>query len=97
MEPAHCNHSLDICIRMAYRCTSCLCPLPTFLRQYHYLGCFHEDGLADTFDGFGGGWGRAQILRIMKDSRVGTYALVGTSLTLWLKIQVFVLSFPMRL
>ncbi|PNH03985.1 Cobalamin synthase [Tetrabaena socialis] len=48
-------------------------------------GCFHEDGLADTFDGFGGGWGRAQILRIMKDSRVGTYALVGTALTLQLK------------
>ncbi|KXZ55222.1 hypothetical protein GPECTOR_3g364 [Gonium pectorale] len=48
-------------------------------------GCFHEDGLADTFDGFGGGWGRAQILRIMKDSRVGTYALVGTALALQLK------------
>lgn len=32
-------------------------------------GCFHEDGLADCFDGFGGGWGRTQILRIMKDSR----------------------------
>lgn len=32
-------------------------------------GCFHEDGLSDCFDGFGGGWGRAQILRIMKDSR----------------------------
>lgn len=29
-------------------------------------GCFHEDGLADTMDSFGGGWGRAQILRIMK-------------------------------
>eukprot|EP00198_Chlamydomonas_reinhardtii_P000775 XP_001690110.1 predicted protein [Chlamydomonas reinhardtii] len=48
-------------------------------------GCFHEDGLADTFDGFGGGWGRNQILRIMKDSRVGTYALVGTALALQLK------------
>lgn len=35
-------------------------------------GCFHEDGLADCFDGFGGGWGKSQILRIMKDSRVGT-------------------------
>jgi len=43
-------------------------------------GCFHEDGLADTLDSFGGGWGRAQILRIMKDSRVGTYAVVGVSL-----------------
>lgn len=40
-------------------------------------GCFHEDGLADTIDGFGGGWGRSQILRIMKDSRVGTYAVVS--------------------
>ncbi|GJM62482.1 adenosylcobinamide-GDP ribazoletransferase [Persicobacter diffluens] len=36
-------------------------------------GAFHEDGLADAFDGFGGGWSRAQILEIMKDSRVGTY------------------------
>ena len=50
-------------------------------------GCFHEDGLADCFDGFGGGWGRAQILRIMKDSRIGTYALVGTSLVLYLKLH----------
>jgi hypothetical protein len=40
-------------------------------------GCFHEDGLSDCFDGFGGGWGKVQILRIMKDSRIGTYALVG--------------------
>lgn len=35
--------------------------------------------------GFGGGWGRVQILRIMKDSRVGTYALVGMALVLQLK------------
>lgn len=43
-------------------------------------GCFHEDGLGDTLDGFGGGWTKAQILRIMKDSRVGSYACVGLSL-----------------
>ena len=43
-------------------------------------GCFHEDGLADTIDGFGGGWTKAQILRIMKESRVGSYALMGGSL-----------------
>merc|ERR1719387_271777 len=36
-------------------------------------GCFHEDGLADTSDGFGGGWTRRQIKRIMADSRVGSY------------------------
>lgn len=37
-------------------------------------------------DGFGGGWGRVQILRIMKDSRVGTYALVGTVLVQAVKL-----------
>ena len=43
-------------------------------------GAFHEDGLADTFDGIGGGLNRDQSLEIMKDSRLGTYgtaALVG--------------------
>src|SRR3569833_4192228 len=45
-------------------------------------GAFHEDALADAFDGFGGGWSREQVLAIMKDSRVGSYALVGVTLTL---------------
>ncbi|MFX7768368.1 adenosylcobinamide-GDP ribazoletransferase, partial [Acinetobacter baumannii] len=30
-------------------------------------GAFHEDGLADCFDAFGGGWSKEQILTIMKD------------------------------
>jgi hypothetical protein len=37
-------------------------------------------------DGFGGGWGRTQILRILRDSRVGTYALVGVALLLQIKL-----------
>ena len=36
-------------------------------------GAFHEDGLADTADGFGGGFTREKKLSIMKDSRIGTY------------------------
>jgi adenosylcobinamide-GDP ribazoletransferase len=40
-------------------------------------GAFHEDGFADCCDGFGGGWRREQVLAIMKDSRIGTYAAVG--------------------
>lgn len=40
-------------------------------------GGFHEDGLGDFFDGFGGGKTKADILRIMKDSHVGSYALIG--------------------
>ena len=49
-------------------------------------GAFHEDGLADSLDALGGGWGRTQILRIMQDTRVGTYALVGTILILGMKL-----------
>lgn len=40
-------------------------------------GAFHEDGLADVFDGFGGGWTKERILDIMKDSRLGTYGVVA--------------------
>lgn len=43
-------------------------------------GAFHEDGLADVADGLWGGWTVADRLRIMRDSRLGTYgtvALVG--------------------
>lgn len=40
-------------------------------------GAFHEDGLADVFDGFGGGWTKEKILTIMKDSRVGAYGVIA--------------------
>lgn len=40
-------------------------------------GAFHEDGLADTCDAFGGGWSRERILEIMKDSRIGSFGTVG--------------------
>ena len=40
-------------------------------------GAFHEDGLSDTADGLGGGWEKARILAIMKDSRVGSYGVVA--------------------
>jgi adenosylcobinamide-GDP ribazoletransferase len=40
-------------------------------------GAFHEDGLGDFLDGFGGGKTKVDILRIMKDSYIGSYALIG--------------------
>lgn len=40
-------------------------------------GALHEDGVADFCDGFGGGWTREKILEILKDSRVGTYGMLG--------------------
>ncbi len=40
-------------------------------------GALHEDGLADFCDGFGGGRDKEGILRIMKDSHIGTYGVIG--------------------
>ncbi|MCC8117154.1 MAG: adenosylcobinamide-GDP ribazoletransferase [Bacteroidales bacterium] len=50
-------------------------------------GALHEDGLADFFDGMGGGRTRERILEIMKDSHIGTYGVLGLvmyMLVLWL-------------
>jgi len=51
-------------------------------------GAFHEDGFADSCDGFGGGFTRERVLAIMKDSRVGSYATIGVALLLALKYQL---------
>jgi len=48
-------------------------------------GAFHEDGLADMFDGVGGGLNRERALEIMKDSRIGTYGAAALILALALK------------
>jgi adenosylcobinamide-GDP ribazoletransferase len=51
-------------------------------------GAFHEDGLADSIDGFGGGWTKAQALAIMKDSRIGSYGAIGIGMALLAKFQL---------
>lgn len=51
-------------------------------------GAFHEDGLADAADGFGGGHTPERILEIMKDSRVGTYGALALALSLSLKMVI---------
>ena len=48
-------------------------------------GGLHEDGLADTADGLGGGWNVEDKLRIMQDSRIGTYGSLALTLMLLLK------------
>ncbi len=40
-------------------------------------GALHEDGLADFFDGMGGGYNKEHILRIMKDSHIGTFGVLA--------------------
>lgn len=51
-------------------------------------GAFHEDGLADTADGLGGGWTKQQKLAIMKDSRVGTFGAIALWFALALKFYL---------
>lgn len=51
-------------------------------------GAFHEDGFSDTCDGFGGGWGKEQILAIMKDSRIGAYGVIGIFFVLGMKFAL---------
>jgi adenosylcobinamide-GDP ribazoletransferase len=45
-------------------------------------GALHEDGLADTADGPGGGATRERALEIMRDSRIGTYGALALIVTL---------------
>jgi len=57
----------------------------SMIASVYITGAFHEDGFADTCDGFGGGYTPIRKLEIMKDSRVGAYGLIGMILILLLK------------
>jgi adenosylcobinamide-GDP ribazoletransferase len=48
-------------------------------------GCLHEDGLADTADGFGGGDTREKKLDIMRDSRIGAYGVCALVIALLIR------------
>src|SRR5438132_7173265 len=54
---------------------------------------FHEDGLADSFDGFGGGWTKDRVLEIMRDSRIGTYGTLALIFVIFGKL-IFLSSLP---
>jgi adenosylcobinamide-GDP ribazoletransferase len=60
----------------------------SMLTTLYITGAFHEDGFADTCDGFGGGYEKNKILHIMKDSRLGTYGTVGLIGIIGLKYTV---------
>jgi adenosylcobinamide-GDP ribazoletransferase len=45
-------------------------------------GALHEDGFADACDGLGGSRPRERVLEIMRDSRIGTYGVLGLGLML---------------
>jgi adenosylcobinamide-GDP ribazoletransferase len=45
-------------------------------------GALHEDGLADTADGFGGGRDAGRKLEIMRDSRIGSFGSLALMVAL---------------
>jgi adenosylcobinamide-GDP ribazoletransferase len=49
-------------------------------------GCLHEDGLADTADGFGGGTTQERKLEIMRDSRIGSYGAAALIFSIMLRV-----------
>jgi adenosylcobinamide-GDP ribazoletransferase len=49
-------------------------------------GALHEDGLADTADGLGGGWNVEKRLAIMKDSRIGAYGTLALMFDIALRV-----------
>jgi adenosylcobinamide-GDP ribazoletransferase len=64
-------------------------PLPAILSTAVTIlmtGAIHEDGLADTADGLGGGMTRERALEIMKDPRIGVFGTIALILMLPLKI-----------
>lgn len=60
-------------------------------------GALHEDGLADFFDGFGGGGtDRGRVLSIMKDSHIGTYGVLALVLYVALLFAALVSLAPLH-
>lgn len=58
-------------------------------------GAMHEDGLADTADGFWGGWEPARRLEIMKDSAIGSYGVLALLVvigTQWAALSTLIAS-----
>ena len=49
-------------------------------------GAFHEDGLGDVADAFGGGWTIERRLEILKDSRHGTYGVTAICASIVVRI-----------
>ncbi len=62
-----------------------LAVLVALAAEARLTGALHEDAVADVCDAFGGGATREDVLRILKDSRIGSYGLVGLGLALALR------------
>ncbi len=78
--------ALAAAVALTLGCSPALAAVLVISVEVALTGALHEDGLADTADGFWGGRDRVRRLEIMKDSRIGTYgtlALVLVTLARW--------------
>lgn len=62
-----------------------ICALMAIATSVLLTGAMHEDGLADTADGLGGGRSKSERLKIMKDSQVGAYGVIAVFLVLGIR------------
>ncbi len=61
-----------------------------FMLIFHSFltGALHEDGYVDFIDGFGGGYDKDQILKIMKDPQIGSFAAISLIYLILLKFYL---------
>ena len=53
-------------------------------------GGFHEDGLSDSVDALGGAYDQENVMRILKDSRIGAFGALALIVALLLKVSLLV-------
>jgi adenosylcobinamide-GDP ribazoletransferase len=53
-------------------------------------GAFHEDGVADFCDAFGAERSKDDTLRILKDSRIGSYGVIGLGLMVAIRASAMI-------
>ena len=53
-------------------------------------GGFHEDGLSDSVDALGGAYDKENVMRILKDSRIGAFGALALIVALMLKVSLLV-------
>jgi adenosylcobinamide-GDP ribazoletransferase len=73
--------ALVFLVMLGLRADRLMSALVTLGVQAIVTGALHEDGLADSADGIGGGRDRDHGLAIMKDSRIGTYGAISLILS----------------
>ena len=59
-----------------------ICTIMALLTMIALTGGIHEDGLSDCADGLGGGTDKDSILKIMKDSRIGSFGTIALVLVI---------------